>query len=86
MVIAVPLAVVVKRHDEEVLALEGVNDLSRVSGPGNCVAERRAEPVENGRPREELPDVARLSAEHFLGEKVDDEPVVASELADEGTW
>ena len=25
-------------------------------------------------------------AEHFLGEKVDDEPVVASELADEGTW
>src|SRR6202011_4022661 len=48
------------------------------------VAERRTEPVENGRPREELPDVARLAAEHLLGEEVDDEPVVASELADEG--
>src|SRR5271169_2638969 len=86
MVIAVPVAVVVKRYEEEVLALEDVNDLCRVSGPGNCVAKGRAEPVQDGRPREELPDVARLSAKHLLGEKVDDEPVVASELADEGTW
>src|ERR1017187_751530 len=84
MVIAVPLAVVVKRHEEEVLALKDVNDLRGVGGLGHCVAERRTEPVENSRPRQELPDVPRLATEHLLGEEVDDEPVVASELADEG--
>jgi hypothetical protein len=86
MVIAVPLTVIVKRYEEEVLALEDVNDLCCVTGPGDCVAKGHAEPVQDGRPREELPDVARLSAEHLFGEKVDDEPVVAGELVDEGTW
>src|SRR5271169_6605718 len=86
MVIAVPLAVIVERYEEEVLALQEVNDICRVSGPGNRVAQRRAEPVQHGRPREEPPDVARLPAEHLLAEKVDDEPIVAAELADEGTW
>src|SRR5580693_1111343 len=86
MVIAVPLTVVVKRYEEDVLALEDVNDLCRVTGPGDGVAKGRAEPVQDGRPREELPDVARLPAEHLFGEKVDDEPVVAGELADKGTW
>ena len=84
MVIAVPLAVVVKRHEEEVLALEDVNDLCGVGGPGHCVTQRRTEPVENGRPGQELPDVARLATEYLLGQEVDDEPVVASELANEG--
>lgn len=84
MVIAVPLALVVKRHEEEVLALEDLDDLRRVGGLGHRGAQRRAEPVENSRPRQELPDVARLATEHLLGEEVDDEPVVASELANEG--
>src|SRR5579859_6551707 len=86
MVIAVPLTGVVQRHEEEVLALEEVDDICRVSGPGDCVAKGRAEPVQDGRPREELPDVTRQSAQHLLGEKVDDEPVLASELPDEGPW
>ena len=83
MVIAVPLPIVIKRHEEEVLPLEDVDDLRRVDRADDGVAQRRAEPAENGGAREELADLARLAAEYLLGEIVNDEPVVASELADE---
>src|SRR5260370_13619515 len=61
VVIAVPLPDLVKGHDEEVLALEDADDLRRVRRPGDGVAEWRAEPVENGGPHEELPDVGGIA-------------------------
>ena len=63
MVIAVPLPVVVKRHEEQVLAFEHVDDLRSVGRADDGVAQRGAEPAQNGGPRQELPDLAgwRLS-------------------------
>src|SRR6202034_4505240 len=84
MVIAVPLPMVIKRHEEEVLPLEDVDDLRRVGRADDGVAQRRAEPAENGGAREEMADLARLAAESLYREIVNDEPVVAGELADEG--
>src|ERR1700730_11272006 len=84
VVIAVPLPDLVQGHDEEVLALEDADDLRCVRRPGDGVAQRRAEPVENGGPHEELPDLGGLAAEHLLGQEVDDEPVIAAELVNEG--
>jgi hypothetical protein len=68
MVIAVPLPIVIERHEEEVLPLEDVDDLRRVGGADDGVAQRRAVPAENGGAREELAHLARLAAEHLLGE------------------
>src|ERR1039457_6245441 len=76
-VVAEPPPILVKWHDEEILSLQDLDDLRRVGRPDNRVAQRRTEAVENGRPREELPHLIRLAAEHLLGQKVDDEPVVA---------
>src|SRR6202034_3218868 len=84
MVVAVPLSVVVEGHEEKVVALDDVEDLRRVGRPGDGFAERRAEPVQDGGPRQELPDLDGLAAQHFLSQEVDDKAVVAAELADEG--
>src|SRR5208283_2062434 len=83
LVIAKPAASFVKRDDEEVLPLEGIDDRRGVTRPGHRIAERRAEPAENSGPGEELPDLGGLLAENFLGQEIGDEPVVAGELPDE---
>ena len=84
MVVAVPLPGVIEWHDEEILSLQDFDDLRRVGRSDHRVAQRRAEPVEDGRPGQELPGLLRLTAEYLLGQEVDDEAVVAGELADEG--
>src|SRR5271165_2734648 len=86
MVIAVPLPMLVQRYDKEILPLQSSDYFHRVGRPGHRITERRTESVENGRPSQELPDIARQAAEYLLGEEVDNEPVVAGELADEGPW
>jgi hypothetical protein len=75
MVVAVPLPVVVQRHQEQVLPLQRLDDLRGVGRAGDGVAERGTEPGEDGGSLQELPDLARLAAEYLIGQEADDEPV-----------
>src|SRR6516225_7277104 len=84
VVVSVPLQGVVQRHDEQVFPLEDLDQVRRAGRFGDGVAQRRAEPAEDGGPGEKLPYLARLAAQYLFGQEVDDEPVVAVELADEG--
>jgi hypothetical protein len=83
MVVPVPDPVVIGRDQEQVLSLQPLDELGGVVAPGDRVTQRRGEPVENGRPEQELPDVGRLTVEHLFGQEIGDEPVVAGELVDE---
>src|SRR5580704_18716393 len=85
MVVAVPQPFVVQWHNEKVVMFDDINDLRRVGRPGDGVAQRCTEPVQNGGPGQELPDLGGLAAEHFFRQEVDNEAVVAGELADERT-
>jgi len=83
MVITEPLPALVERDQEQVLALEQLDDRGRVRRAGDGVTERRAEPGEDGGPRQEPAHLLRLLAEHVVHQEIDDEPVVAGELAHE---
>jgi hypothetical protein len=79
VVVAVPLALAVERDEEEVRALDAPQHLGRVVAPGDGVAQRRAQPIQDARAQQELPHVRRLPVEHLVGEVVDDVAVVAGE-------
>jgi hypothetical protein len=85
VMIAVPLPALVQRCQEEVLSLEHRYDRGRVGQAGDGIAQRTAESAENRGPGEKLADLVWLMAEHVLDQEIDDEPVVAGELADELT-
>src|SRR5262249_51757247 len=76
VVVPEPLPGVIERDYEQVFTLEDVQNPHRVGRPGDGVAERGAEPAEDGGPRQELTYLAWLAAEHLLGQEVDHEPVV----------
>ena len=48
VVIAIPLALIVKRDDEQVAALQGLQHPSAIFLAGDGIAQRAAQPVENG--------------------------------------
>src|SRR6266498_1139134 len=54
VVIAEPLPILVKWHDEEVLAVQHLDDLARVGRSDDGVAQRRTESAENRGPGEKL--------------------------------
>ena len=87
MVVTEPLPALVERHQEQVLSLEQLDDRGRVGRAGEGITKRRAEPGED---RDDLVrnryTSARLLAEHVVHQKIDDEPVVAGELAYECAW
>ena len=75
---------VVEGDDEEVVALERLEHGGAVAAAGDGVAERAGEPVEHGGVEEEGAHVVGLAAQHLLDEVVEDEPVAAGEVLDEG--
>src|SRR5690348_13375420 len=81
VVISVPLPGVVQRDDEQVFPLEDLDQVRRAGRFGDGGAQRRAEPAEDGGPGEKLLHLARLAAQYLLSQEIDDEPVVAGELA-----
>ena len=85
MVIAEPLPGVVEWHDEEVFPFEDVDNLGRVGRSGHGITQRRAKSAQDRGAHEKLPHLARLAAEHLLGQKLFDKPAVAAELADDVT-
>ena len=58
-VVTEPLPGLVQRHDEQVFPVEDADRLRRIGRADHGRAQRRAEPAENGRPREKLPDRGR---------------------------
>ena len=48
VVIAIPLALVIQRHDKEVAALQGLQPRLAVRLAGDGLAQRPTQPVENG--------------------------------------
>ena len=82
MVVAEPAALVVEGDDEQVLALQALEDLRGVSPLDDRVAERGAHRLENGGPSQEL-ELRRLHPIEGLGsEVVGDEAVGAAERPD----
>ena len=84
LVVTKPLPVVVQGYEEQVLALEDVEYLRRVGRANHRVAQRWREPVEDGGPVQEMPDLAGLAAEHLLGQEITHEAVITGELPDDG--
>ena len=83
VVVAVPAALVVERHHEQVPALQRLQHLAAPGRLGDGVAERAGEPVQDGRAEQEVADVLGLAVEDLLDEVVHDVPVVAGEPRDE---
>src|SRR5918996_1548156 len=83
-VIAVPLAFRVERDEEEVRALDVLEDRCRALAVDDRVAKRTAEALEDRRAQEEVPDLLGLAVEHLRAEVVDDVTLVARKRLDEG--
>ena len=79
LVVAVPLAAVVERNQEEVRALELRQARRRATPPGHRVAERSRERVEDRGLEQEVPLARVQRAENDLGQVVDDVAVRAVE-------
>ena len=80
--VAEPAALVVEGDDEQVLALQLLEQLRRVVALEHRVAERSAHGLENRGPKQEL-ELRRLDVAELLGSQiVRDEAVVAAERRD----
>ena len=84
VVVAVPLAAVVQRDQEQVVPVEGLQHGPTAVLPGEGVAQGAVHPVEDGGLQQERLDVVRLALQDLLDEVVDDVAVVAREAGDEG--
>ena len=83
MVVAIPLALGVERHQQEAGPLEVLEPPRRARASGDPVAERSAQAIKDRRREQERAHVRRLGVEHLEAEIVDDGPVVARERRDE---
>lgn len=81
--VAVPLTSVVQREHEQVAAVEGVQRGSPATPSGHRIAQRPAEPPEDGRVQQEVTDRRGLTPEDLLHEVVHDVAVVTGEAGDE---
>ena len=83
VVVAVPLATVVERDDEQVRSLQRLEHRLARRLARDGIAERSRETTEDRRVQQETADLRRLAVEHLVGEVVDDEAIVACEVGDE---
>jgi hypothetical protein len=83
LVVAVPPALVIKRDDEEVLALEGLQHRLAVRTTGDRVAQPGGELVEHRGVEQVCAYLLGLPVEYLLDEVVEDEPLAPRERLDE---
>ena len=79
MVVAEPVALVVQRHDEQVVSFQGLQHAPAIVPAGERIAQRGAEPVEDRGLQQEGTDAVGLTVQDFVDQVVDDVPVVAGE-------
>jgi hypothetical protein len=82
-VVAVPAAPLVQGDQEQVGALEVLQRLLPVAAPGDRVAERAAEALEDRGVEQEVPQLSRLPLEDLPGQVVEDVAVAAAEPLDQ---
>jgi hypothetical protein len=78
-VVTEPAPVVVERKEEEVLALQALQHRLPAVVPGDRVAERAAQPVEDGGPEQEPPDIVGQRGEHLVAQIIRDEAMPAAD-------
>src|SRR4028118_1563723 len=83
MVIAIPLAPVIQRNDEEVASLQGLQQRVAFLLAGDGIAQRANQPLENGGLEQEAPDVFGLTLQDLFDQVVHDVAVVSGESPDE---
>ena len=83
VVVPVPVAAVVERHQEQVGPVQLLQHRLASGTTGDGVAQRSAQSVENRRVQQEGSGRRGLPVEDLLGEVVDHEAVVAGEVGDE---
>ena len=83
MMIAIPLALVIQRNDEQVASLQGLQHPSAVFLAGDGIAQRAAQPVEDGGLEQEAADTFGLTLQDFFDQIVQHETVSAGEGPDE---
>ena len=84
VVVAVPVAAVVERDQEQVGAVQRLQGGLAAGPTGHGVAQRAAQPVQQAGAQQEGADLFGLPLQHLLDQVVDDVPVVAGEAGDEG--
>src|SRR4029453_18877680 len=72
MVVAVPVALLVERHQEQVGSFQGVQHLLAIAAAGEHIAKWAAESLENRGLEQEASHLVRLLLEHLLGQVVKD--------------
>ena len=83
VVIAIPPAAVVERDQEQVPAIQRLQHGLAVVLAGDGVAQRAAQPVQDGGLQQEAPDTFGLPLQDLFDQVVDDVAVVPREAGDE---
>ncbi len=83
VVVAVPPATVVQRHQEQVGPVQRLQHRLAAAALSHGVAERTAQPVEDGGTQQERLDLLGRPGQHLLDQVVDDVSGVAREAGDE---
>ena len=82
VVVSPPLPVIVEWDEEQPGALQIDEPRRSARLSRDCIAQRAAQPLENGGGEQEGADLVALEREDLIGEIVDDETVVAREPGD----
>ena len=83
MVVAIPPAAVIERDQEQVPAVQRLQHGLAAALPGDGIAQRAAQPAQDGGLQQEGLDTIGLTRQHLLGQVVDDVAVIAREAGDE---
>jgi hypothetical protein len=83
MVVAVPVALLVERHQEQVGSFQLFQHLLAIAATGKPIAQRAAELLEHRGLQQEASHIAGLLLEHLLGQVVKDVAVAAREPLNE---
>ena len=76
MVVAIPLAAVVERDQEQVPSIERLQHGLAAVLAGDGIAQWAAQPAQDGGLQQEAPDLVGLTLQDLLGQVVDDVAVV----------
>ena len=83
VVVAIPMTVVIERHEEQVGPIKRLQHRPAVSASRDRIAERRIHTAENRGVQQEGAHLRRLVLQHLLDQVVDDVSVVSGEPGDE---